>query len=89
MDFADYPGHVRGAQSIKLQEKKSLKVSILYTLHYIHTTPALHSATLTLLSILHTLTMQQPLLMQAKPDVQKYILNIFRKIFCLELTTYY
>lgn len=86
MDFADYPGHVGGAQSIKLQEKKSLKLSILYTLHYIHTTPALHTTTLTLLSILHTLTMQQPLLM---PDVQKYILNIFRKIFCLELTTYY
>lgn len=83
MDFADHAGHVRGAQSVKLPEKKSVKTSILHTLHYIHTT------TLTLLNILHTLSMEQLLLMQAKPDIPNYILNIFRKIFRSELTTYY
>lgn len=38
MDFADYPGHGGDAPSIKLQEKKSLKLSILHTLYYIYTT---------------------------------------------------
>lgn len=33
--------------------------------------------------------MEQLLLMQAKPDIQKYILNILKKLFCSELTMYY
>jgi len=32
--FADYPGHVGGAQSIRLQEEKSLKMTIPLTLHH-------------------------------------------------------
>lgn len=60
---------------------------ILHMYYYYYIT--LHTTTLTLLSILHTLTTQQALLMQAKPDIQKYILDIFRKIFCSEVTMYY